>query len=67
MAPIERMARRLKAARIEDGLTQQQLAERAGISSGYYARLERGEQDPPLTVIEKLAKALGVKVRSLLE
>ena len=67
MAPIERMAKRLKAVRAERGLTQQQLAERAGISGGYYARLERGEQDPTLSVIERLAKALGVKVGRLLE
>ena len=67
MAPIERMAQRLKAVRAERGLTQQQLATRAGISGGYYARLERGEQDPTLSVIEKLAKALGVKVGRLLE
>ena len=66
MAPIERMARRLKALRVERDLTQQQLAGRAGISSGYYARLERGEQDPTLTVIEKLAKALKVEVGRLL-
>jgi transcriptional regulator with XRE-family HTH domain len=61
------MARRIKALRIERGFTQQQLADRAGISGGYYARLERGAQDPTLTVIEKLAKALKVKVGRLLE
>jgi len=67
VAPIEHTAKKLRGLRLARELTQQQLADRAGISGGYYARLERGEQDPTLTVLEKLAKALGVKVGRLLE
>jgi transcriptional regulator with XRE-family HTH domain len=40
------------------------------VSRTYLARLERleaGRQDPTLSTLEKLAKALGVKVGSLLE
>ena len=57
---------RLKALRAKRGLTQKALAERAGISHGYLARLETARQDSSLTILEKLAKALHVDVRKLL-
>ena len=58
---------KLKALRAKQGLTQKQLAERAGISHGYLARLETARQDPSLTVLEKLAKALRVKIEALVK
>lgn len=67
MTPIKRTATKLKRLREERGMTQQQLAEKAGISREYLTRLEGARHDPTLTVLERLAKALGVKVRRLLE
>ena len=67
MALRELMAARLKALRDRKGLTQVQLAEKSGVSRTYLARLESGRQDPTLSTLEKLAKALGVKVGRLLE
>lgn len=61
------MAQRLKALRAERGLSQQALARKARISRGYLARLETARQDPTLSMIERLAKALGVPVTALLE
>jgi transcriptional regulator with XRE-family HTH domain len=58
---------RLKTLRESKGLTQEQLAKRAGISRAYLARLETGRHDPHLSRLRKLAKALGVKVGRLLE
>ena len=49
------------------GLTQAELAAKAGISRGYLARLETARQDPTLTTLERLARALGVKVTRLAE
>jgi transcriptional regulator with XRE-family HTH domain len=60
------MAKRLRQFRNERGLSQRSLAEKAGISREYLARLETGRQDPTLSTLEKLAKALGVKVGRLL-
>ena len=57
---------KIKSLRARRGLTQKQLAERASISHGYLARLETARQDPSLTVLEKLAKALRVKTAELL-
>jgi transcriptional regulator with XRE-family HTH domain len=67
MAPIRRVAIRIKALREKRGLSQQALAEKAGLSRTYLARLETARQDPTLSTLEKLAKALGVPVSALLE
>jgi transcriptional regulator with XRE-family HTH domain len=67
MAPIERIAMRIKVLRARRKMTQAKLAKRSGISHGYLARLETGRQDPTITTLEKLAKALGVKVQTLLD
>ena len=67
MAPIEKIAMRIKALRAKKDITQAELAERAGISHGYLARLETGRQDPTITTLEKLAKALKVPIGRLLK
>jgi len=67
MAPKARMASKLKSLREQRGMTQEQLAERSGLSRTYLARLETGRQDPTLSTLEKLAKALKVKVAKLIE
>ena len=48
-------------------MSQAELAERAGISREYLNRLEAARQDPSLSVLEKLAKALKVKVADLVK
>ena len=67
MSPTKTMAMRLKALREKRQLSQEALARKAGISRTYLARLETARQDPTLSTLEKLAKALGVKVTRLLE
>jgi len=67
MTPVNRLAARLKALRATRGLSQEQLAERAGISRTYLARLETARQDPTLSTMERLAKALKVAVAELLK
>ena len=58
---------RLKALRIKRGMSQEALAKKAGISRGYLLRLEAGRQDPSLSTLTSLAKALKVKVEDLLK
>jgi transcriptional regulator with XRE-family HTH domain len=58
---------RIKTLREARAFSQEELAKRAGISRGYLAWLETARQDPTLTTLEKLAKALRVKVGRLLE
>ena len=60
------MARRLKYWRKRRGMSQEELAKRAGVGRSYLARLETARQDPTLSTLEKLAGALRVKVARLL-
>jgi transcriptional regulator with XRE-family HTH domain len=50
------------AARIrkERGLTQEQLAERSGLSQQYLSGLEQGRRNPTIVTIYELAEALEV-------
>ena len=43
-------------------MSQQQLADKAGISRGYLARLETARQDPTVGTIEKIARARRIKL-----
>lgn len=48
---------RLRAAA---GLTQEQVADRADISQQYISGLERGQRNPSVETLYKIAQALGV-------
>lgn len=58
---------RLRELRKRSGLTQQNLGERADVNYKFIGGVERGEENPSLLVIEKLAKALGVEPAELLD
>ena len=61
------MTKRLKEWRAKRKLSQRDLADVSGVSREYIARIELGLHDPTLSTLEKLAKALKVKVGRLLE
>lgn len=50
---------RLRRVRVAAGLSQEQLAERAGCHPMTVAKLERGAQEPAWPLVLALAKALG--------
>ncbi|PYN20006.1 MAG: hypothetical protein DMD99_24175 [Candidatus Rokuibacteriota bacterium] len=54
-------------AQDEQGLTQEALAKKAGVHRVYVAQIEGRAKVPSLATLEKLAKALRVKVGKLLE
>lgn len=56
---------RLKNLRIEQALTQGELAQKAGVNTATVARLERNETEPHMPTVRKLAQALGVEPRAL--
>jgi transcriptional regulator with XRE-family HTH domain len=58
---------RLKDVRQRKALTQQQLAERAGVNRVTIARIETGKDEPFPTTLRKVADALGVEPEELLE
>ena len=53
--------------RRQAGYSQEELAFRAGIHRTYIGGIERGERNPTLVMIHRLAKALGVRPSQLLE
>jgi transcriptional regulator with XRE-family HTH domain len=55
----------LRRARQARGWTQAQLAEAAGLSTNYVARLERGELGPSFFVANRLSTTLGIDVETL--
>jgi transcriptional regulator with XRE-family HTH domain len=67
MAIVEHIGQRIKAVRMKRGWSQEQLAKRAQISRGYLARLEIGRHDPAISTVEKLARALHVKITAFLK
>lgn len=42
------------------GLTQEQLAERCGVSQQYISRLEKGKRNPAIVTLYVIAQGLGV-------
>lgn len=58
-----KLAKILKEAREKAGLTQAEVAERAGIHFNYYVRVERGEVTPRVDIVENIAKALKISLR----
>lgn len=60
------IGRRLKELRAERNLSQEEVAKQSGISTTYYAGIERGEENPTLTVIESICKVLRVKSSEIL-
>jgi transcriptional regulator with XRE-family HTH domain len=50
----------VRALRTAQGLTQEQLAERAGMNELQVGHIERGSNDPKLTTVLKLARGLGI-------
>jgi transcriptional regulator with XRE-family HTH domain len=55
-----KVAKKLKSLRIDRDLTQADVAEKAKMSTNYYAKIERGEIRPSVDIYERLAKALKV-------
>jgi transcriptional regulator with XRE-family HTH domain len=55
--------RRLRKAK---GLTQEQLAHESGVAMRYVAGVERGEENPSLKFLVKIAEALEVEPAILL-
>lgn len=50
---------RVRGLREERGWSQEALAERAGLHFTYVSQIERGTRNPTLTVVARLAAALG--------
>jgi len=62
-----RLGQNVRRLREEKGWSQEAYAHEAGIHRTYVSDIERGARNPTITVVEKLAKPLGVGAASLLD
>lgn len=60
------IGRKMRNSRKDKKRTQVHVAEEAGIDPSYYARIERGEANPSLEVLNAIVKALHVKSSDIL-
>lgn len=60
------LGEKLRAIREKAKLTQAEVASRAGVHVNYYARIERGEENPSFEKLQSVMKALGLKSLDLL-
>jgi transcriptional regulator with XRE-family HTH domain len=58
---------KLRQLRREHGLSQGELADRAGINRSYLSMVENGHSSPTYEVIEKLARGMGISLWTLLQ
>ena len=63
----EILAANLKRFRNDRGLSQEELADRAGIDRTYVSSLERMVYAAGIDVVDRLAKALGLEAADLLK
>jgi len=63
----EVMAKNLRRVRHEQKLTQEELADRAGLSMRYVGSIERGDVSASVTVLGQIADALQVEPAELLK
>lgn len=61
-----RLGRNVRRLREHKGLSQEAFAFEANIHRTYISDIERGARNPTITVVEKLAVALGVTASELL-
>lgn len=60
------LGEKLRAVREKAGLTQAEVASKSGVHVNYYARIERGEENPSFEKLQGVMKALGLKSLDLL-
>jgi transcriptional regulator with XRE-family HTH domain len=63
----KKFGKKVKLLRTNKGWSQEQLALNAGLDRTYIPSIEKGERNVSITVIEKIATALGVNIIELLK
>jgi transcriptional regulator with XRE-family HTH domain len=54
------LAKAVRTARAARGLSQKQLAELSGLDPSYVSLLEAGKRNPSVSIVESIARAMGV-------
>lgn len=61
----ERVGLNLQALRRARGLSQEELSHRSQLHQTYLSGIERGKRNPTVTVLQRLAEALGTEIEDL--
>jgi transcriptional regulator with XRE-family HTH domain len=64
---LERFSERLRRLRLAKGLTQEEMAARAGFSRSYYTQVESGKRNVALLNLYRLAQSLEISLKDLLD
>jgi transcriptional regulator with XRE-family HTH domain len=63
---VDRFPEVLRKVRIDKGLSQEELADLAGLHRTYISQIERGLKSPSLRSLEQIANGLGITLSELL-
>lgn len=63
----QKLGKKIRELRNAAGLSQERLGEITGLDRTYISGIERGVRNPAIRNLEKLAKALKVKVSDLID
>lgn len=63
----KRLGQAIKRRRAAEGISQEELADRAGVHRTYMGSVERGERNVSLDNVERIARALDLPVWQLLK
>ena len=64
---LVRFGKRVREERTKRGISQERLGELAKVHRTYIGMIERAEKNITLSNMQKIAKALGMKVNSLID
>jgi transcriptional regulator with XRE-family HTH domain len=62
----QQLGARISRLRLRAEMTQEQLAEKAGVGASYIARIESGTRRPTLDVLGEIADGLGLPLHRLI-
>lgn len=66
LTTLEKFGDKVREERLKKGLSQEDLASKAGVHRTYIGMIERAEKNITLSNIEKIAKALELPITGLL-
>lgn len=64
---LVKFGKKVREKRLEGSLSQEKLAARAGVHRTYIGMIERGEKNITLSNVEKIAKALNISMKELMD
>ena len=61
--PVYELRKKILLLRLDKGLSQEELADKAGMKQSVISRIENGESEPRIETVNRIARALDKKVK----